>query len=90
MPCVFPSDIRIVNSNSLEWLTSSFLKNLQVTKGGEPVTPFAASHGKRPYERLLIASNFEKDKDTIPDGLVICSVPSGVHSHKPPLDGKNW
>lgn len=59
---------------------------LKVTKGGEPVTPFAASHGKRPYERLLIASNCEKDKDTIPDGLVICSVPSGIHSHKPPLD----
>ncbi|XP_042867106.1 DNA N6-methyl methyltransferase-like [Penaeus japonicus] len=59
---------------------------LKVTKAGEPVTPFPASHGKRPYERLLVASRCAKYKDTIPERFVICSVPSGIHSHKPPLE----
>ncbi|TRY75362.1 hypothetical protein TCAL_00764 [Tigriopus californicus] len=60
---------------------------LKVTKCGEPVIDLEKAH-KRPYEVILIArkrtssnpipSHFRKE-------LIVCSVPSGHHSHKPPL-----
>ncbi|KAK3865134.1 hypothetical protein Pcinc_029248 [Petrolisthes cinctipes] len=61
---------------------------VKVTKGGELVTSFKSNHNKRPYERLFIARSPGSDSTspTIPDGLVFCSVPSALHSHKPPLN----
>lgn len=60
-----------------------------ITKAGELITPLkGAGHGKRPYERVLLARKISPGivfKD-IPDGLVFCSVPCGIHSHKPPLE----
>lgn len=61
-----------------------------------------SSH-KKPYEILLIAKGLEVSESptnlcsskapvSIPDfpkHKVICSVPSLIHSHKPPLDGKS-
>ncbi|XP_045614460.2 N(6)-adenine-specific methyltransferase METTL4 [Procambarus clarkii] len=62
---------------------------LKITKAGELITPLkGAGHGKRPYERVLLARKISPGivfKD-IPDGLVFCSVPCGIHSHKPPLE----
>lgn len=60
----------------------------KVTRSGEPVTPLTdAAHGKRPYERILLARRRTQQCNNIeiPDGLVLCSIPSGIHSHKPPL-----
>ncbi|XP_071515387.1 N(6)-adenine-specific methyltransferase METTL4 isoform X3 [Panulirus ornatus] len=61
---------------------------LKVTKAGEPVTPLEGiTHGKQPYERVFLAKKCSQGvvSQSIPDSLVFCSVPSGIHSHKPPL-----
>ena len=61
-----------------------------------------SSH-KKPYEILLVAKRLEVSESPanscnskasigisdFPKHKVICSVPSLVHSHKPPLDGKS-
>ncbi|XP_068220515.1 uncharacterized protein Mettl4 isoform X2 [Palaemon carinicauda] len=61
---------------------------LKVTRGGEPVTPLCIqAHGKLPYERILLARKrgLNSSRASIPDGRVLFSIPSGLHSHKPPL-----
>ncbi|XP_066986302.1 N(6)-adenine-specific methyltransferase METTL4 isoform X2 [Macrobrachium rosenbergii] len=61
---------------------------LKLTRGGEPVTPLCMqAHGKLPYERILLARKRGLNGccRNLHDGRVICSVPSGLHSHKPPL-----
>ncbi|KAK7073384.1 Methyltransferase-like protein 4 [Halocaridina rubra] len=61
---------------------------IKVTKAGEPVTSLSsASYGKRSYERILLARRDGQRNHNviIPDGLLLCSIPSGIHSHKPPL-----
>jgi len=57
---------------------------VKVTKYGELVTQF--SQDKQPYEVVLVGQKSSGNgfKKMI-DGLVFFSVPSGVHSHKPPL-----
>ena len=65
---------------------------LKLTRHGQLVSEF--SSGKQPYEVLLVGRRKE-DKEVderskaaeirIPDGLVMLSVPSAIHSHKPPL-----
>lgn len=47
----------------------------------------AQAPGKQPYELLILGSakGSEKDKVDIPDGKLMISIPSAVHSHKPPL-----
>jgi len=59
---------------------------LKVTRYGELVTPY--SGGKQPYEVLLVGRREGEGGASaiqVPEGLVIVSVPSGIHSHKPPL-----
>ncbi|KAG0711008.1 Methyltransferase-like protein 4 [Chionoecetes opilio] len=61
---------------------------LKVTKGGEVITPLQGRcHTKLPYERIFIARKCRTKvcHGDVPDNFVLCSVPSGVHSHKPPL-----
>lgn len=66
---------------------------LKVTKYGEPVHPLYSSH-KKPFERIIVGKSKDNmcrpdglDKGThIPEKLTIVSVPSSVHSHKPPLE----
>ena len=65
-------------SVSAEWLW------LKVTQSGETVSPLESSHSKLPYERLILAQSKPTISHT--DGHVIVSVPSAIHSHKPPLD----
>lgn len=59
----------------------------QVTKYGKPVCDFSETCKKQPFERIIFgfkknccgpSPKLEKEK-------VILSIPSSVHSHKPPL-----
>ena len=55
---------------------------LKVTKFGEPIVSMEKTH-KQPFELLFVGTS---GKDTfLPDGKIICSVPSAVQSHKPPV-----
>ena len=65
---------------------------LKLTRHGQLVSEF--SSGKQPYEVLVVGRRKgehnvgEKSKAAeirFPDGLVLLSVPSAIHSHKPPL-----
>ena len=59
---------------------------VKVTKHGEMVTQF--TQDKQPYEVVIIGQKLGPEKSMmkyVKDGLVIFSVPSGIHSHKPPL-----
>ncbi|KAL7296430.1 hypothetical protein TKK_0010438 [Trichogramma kaykai] len=56
---------------------------LKITQNGQPVCNFNSFHGKQPYEQLIIGSKLSNVN--IPDGKIIVSVPSAIHSHKPPL-----
>uniref|UniRef100_A0A0P4W551 Methyltransferase-like protein 4 n=1 Tax=Scylla olivacea TaxID=85551 RepID=A0A0P4W551_SCYOL len=61
---------------------------LKVTKAGEPITlQEGRCHSKLPYERVFIARRSKTGGclEDIPDKFVFCSIPSGIHSHKPPL-----
>ncbi|XP_045130146.1 DNA N6-methyl methyltransferase-like isoform X2 [Portunus trituberculatus] len=61
---------------------------LKVTKAGEPIAlQEGSSHSKLPYERVFIAQRGKTGEcpEDIPDKFVFCSIPSGIHSHKPPL-----
>ncbi|XP_050093969.1 N(6)-adenine-specific methyltransferase METTL4 [Anopheles aquasalis] len=58
----------------------------KITKKGDPVCRFKEPNGKQPYERLFIGlppgSSLAK---SIPKELFLYSIPSALHSHKPPL-----
>ncbi|XP_059480374.1 N(6)-adenine-specific methyltransferase METTL4 isoform X2 [Neocloeon triangulifer] len=58
----------------------------KVTKAGETVCAFSQPPGKQPYERIIFARKICKtDLPNPVDKQVLISVPSAVHSHKPPL-----
>lgn len=59
---------------------------LKVTRSGEPVCALDVHQNKLPYERLLVGEKIPSDAVKQSDGSVIVSVPSAIHSHKPPLD----
>jgi len=58
---------------------------VKVTKSGTPIRPFGVE-GKKPYEKMLIAARtgVESPINIPPQGILI-SVPSLLHSSKPPL-----
>ncbi|KYN06658.1 PREDICTED: methyltransferase-like protein 4 [Cyphomyrmex costatus] len=59
---------------------------LKVTQAGDTICNFNSAPGKQPYELLILGSALEKEHEVdIPDGRLMISVPSAVHSHKPPL-----
>ncbi|XP_077274480.1 methyltransferase like 4 [Temnothorax americanus] len=58
---------------------------LKVTQAGDTICNFNSAPGKQPYELLILGSALENDKVNIPDGKLMISIPSAVHSHKPPL-----
>ena len=61
-----------------------------MTQAGDTICNFNSAPGKQPYELLILGSALEKDhKVNIPDSRLMISVPSAVHSHKPPLTGAN-
>ncbi|XP_012254993.2 N(6)-adenine-specific methyltransferase METTL4 [Athalia rosae] len=58
---------------------------VKITSSGETVCDFNPPPGKQPYELLLLGSVATNTSIDIPDGKLLVSVPSAVHSHKPPL-----
>lgn len=54
---------------------------VKVTRHGEPVRPFDCPH-KKPVEFLVFGGSAA---EVLPHDKVLVSVPSSVHSHKPPL-----
>lgn len=62
--------------------------NSQITKYGETICDFDLPLKKQPFERIFIACHTDSTHEfNIPDEKLIYSVPSGIHSHKPPLHG---
>lgn len=61
---------------------------LKVTVNLEPICSFGTGSRKQPYERLILGK-VGNIKD-VPDGYMVVSVPSALHSHKPPLLGNNY
>ena len=58
---------------------------LKVTTHGELICDF--SHSKQPYEICVVGqSKRRKEELSLEAGLVLVSVPSGINSHKPPLE----
>ncbi|EZA61219.1 hypothetical protein DMN91_005402 [Ooceraea biroi] len=58
---------------------------VKVTQAGNTICNFNSAPGKQPFELLVLGSTLKREKFAIPDGKLIISVPSAVHSHKPPL-----
>ena len=56
---------------------------LKLTKSGQTVTNWNHPH-KKPYEPLIIAGH-PKSQIQVENEWILASVPSGIHSHKPPL-----
>ncbi|XP_045537380.1 N(6)-adenine-specific methyltransferase METTL4 [Papilio machaon] len=56
---------------------------LKVTRDLKPLCEFNTGCKKQPYERLIIGK--VGDVKNIPEENLIVSVPSALHSHKPPL-----
>nr|QCH40414.1 DNA N6-adenine methyltransferase [Ixodes ricinus] len=70
---------RLLPSWGLPYLTTWYW--VKVTKHGEPVRPFHCPH-KKPVELLVFGGSAV---EALPRDQVLVSVPSSVHSHKPPL-----
>ncbi|XP_028025328.1 methyltransferase-like protein 4 isoform X1 [Bombyx mandarina] len=56
---------------------------LKVAVDLSPICPFGTGSTKQPYEMLIIGK--VGSVAPIPDGQLIVSIPSALHSHKPPL-----
>ncbi|XP_035434951.2 N(6)-adenine-specific methyltransferase METTL4 isoform X1 [Spodoptera frugiperda] len=56
---------------------------MKVTVDVQPLCSFASGCEKQPYERIILGKIGEVND--IPDGQVVVSVPSALHSQKPPL-----
>ncbi|KAK3908686.1 N(6)-adenine-specific methyltransferase METTL4 [Frankliniella fusca] len=60
---------------------------MKVTLSGQPVCPFSEPPGKQPFEQLIFAVRPD-EVNTFPrppDEKIFMSVPSSIHSHKPPI-----
>ncbi|KAL6435324.1 hypothetical protein ACFW04_005383 [Cataglyphis niger] len=58
---------------------------IKVTQAGNTICNFNSTPGKQPFELLILGSALEEDKMNIPNSKLMISIPSAVHSHKPPL-----
>ena len=56
---------------------------LKVTTFGEPVTKWEHPH-KKPYEIIVLAGK-QENSVKLENEYIVTSVPSAIHSHKPPL-----
>lgn len=61
-----------------------------MTKSGETICDFSYSSVKQPFEFLIFGCLNENLSTKIPDKKIIMSVPSAIHSHKPPIVGELW
>ncbi|XP_017876673.1 methyltransferase-like protein 4 [Ceratina calcarata] len=58
---------------------------VKITQAGDTICNFNFAPGKQPYELLVLGSVLNGNEIDIPEGKLLISVPSAVHSHKPPL-----
>uniref|UniRef100_A0A1Y1LDX0 Methyltransferase-like protein 4 n=1 Tax=Photinus pyralis TaxID=7054 RepID=A0A1Y1LDX0_PHOPY len=58
---------------------------LKVTQTGETVCKFSEPPGKQPFEQIIIGSRDEGPDWQFFNDKLIVSIPSALHSHKPPL-----
>ncbi|XP_024939491.1 methyltransferase-like protein 4 isoform X2 [Cephus cinctus] len=58
---------------------------VKVTRSGKPVCDFNPMPAKQPYELLILGAASSNNEIKIPDGKLLVSIPSAVHSHKPPI-----
>ena len=64
----------------------------QITQSGEPISELTMDSAKKPYELIFFASpeSYKKKLETLlgheENPRVVVSVPSGLHSHKPPIN----
>ncbi|XP_043273744.1 N(6)-adenine-specific methyltransferase METTL4 isoform X2 [Venturia canescens] len=59
---------------------------VKVTQSGNTVCEFNFTNEKQPYEILIFGRKILGNETKIPDKKLIVSVPSCVHSHKPPIN----
>lgn len=82
--CSIPILITFITTMSI----SIFFSIFQITKFGETICEFDLPLKKQPFERIFIACHSDATHEfNIPDEKFIFSVPSAIHSHKPPLHG---
>uniref|UniRef100_A0A0A9ZE37 Methyltransferase-like protein 4 n=2 Tax=Lygus hesperus TaxID=30085 RepID=A0A0A9ZE37_LYGHE len=58
---------------------------MKVTQGGEAIRPFGSQTEKRPYERIMFGCSGDRRYKNPPPDMCVVSVPSAIHSQKPPL-----
>ncbi|XP_044756726.1 N(6)-adenine-specific methyltransferase METTL4 [Coccinella septempunctata] len=58
---------------------------LKVTKRGEPICNFSEPPGKQPFEQIIFGCRNNRSILNPPNKKLVLSVPSALHSHKPPL-----
>lgn len=57
---------------------------VKITQTGAPVCDFSDPPGKQPYEKIIFGSR-SLSLPLPEDGKLVLSIPSAIHSHKPPL-----
>lgn len=67
----------------VEYITTWYW--LKVTVDLEPLCDFGAGSRKQPYERIILGT---VGNVNVPKDCLVTSIPSALHSHKPPLLGK--
>ncbi|XP_031629152.1 N(6)-adenine-specific DNA methyltransferase METTL4 [Contarinia nasturtii] len=85
-----PSNIQAVQQTFLPKWKLKLLATwfwIKVTKYGETICEFDLPLKKQPFERIFIACHEDSSYNfnSIPDEKLIYSVPSAIHSNKPPL-----
>lgn len=60
---------------------------LKITEFGKPICAFSKPPRKQPFEQIIFGSRNSHNTFNLKDGKLIISVPSALHSHKPPLIG---
>ncbi|GJQ82703.1 hypothetical protein Trydic_g19715 [Trypoxylus dichotomus] len=83
-----PSHMDYLRNVIFEKWKVKFMKKwywLKVTIAGKPVCNFSKPPGKQPFEQIIFASRSPHHHVNIPDERLVMSVPSALHSHKPPL-----
>lgn len=83
--------MKLLSLKTHQWLEVNGNIIFQVTNCGEFVCDFSPPPGKQPYELIIFGRKINSDSKlkNPAENKLIASVPSSVHSHKPPLIGKH-
>ncbi|XP_018334648.1 methyltransferase-like protein 4 isoform X2 [Agrilus planipennis] len=76
----------LLNDIFMKWQVKFYTKWywIKITCSGAPICSFSKPPRKQPFEQIFIATKCASLK--IPKSKIIVSVPSALHSHKPPLE----